>query len=129
MKKLISLIVTAALAVTSVFALAGCNEVEQSTLTAPQNVVLSDTGLLTWDAVENAQSYTVTINGKTYTTATNSYQVESLDVDFTYSVVAEAEFLSTVKPAGMFSSWTVMVLPLGRSLKERNSPFLRVKRI
>ena len=70
--------------------LSACDNEEQ-TLSAPENVVLSDTGLLTWDAVENAESYTVTIGEKTYSTETNSYQVTSLDVDFNYSVVANAQ--------------------------------------
>lgn len=68
-------------------------------LATPQNVVLSDTGLLTWDAVEHAESYTVTIGEKTYSTTTNSYQVTSLDVDFTYSVVAEAKGYTSSLPS------------------------------
>ena len=76
--------------------LAACGE---KVLAAPQNVTLSDTGLLTWDAVENAESYTVTIGEDTYTTSTNSYQVRDLDVDFTYSVIAEAEGYTSSAPS------------------------------
>lgn len=68
-------------------------------LATPQNVVISNTGLLTWDAVENAESYTVTIGDKTYSTPTNSYQVTSLNVDFTYSVVAEAKGYTSSLPS------------------------------
>lgn len=88
MKKLISLFLVCVLLLSS---LSACDKNESKTLATPQNVVLSDTGLLTWDAVEHAESYTVTIGDKTYSTATNSYQVPSLAVDFTYSVVAEAQ--------------------------------------
>lgn len=87
MKKRIGIIL---LCMLLLICLSSCTE-EEKTLSAPENVVLSDTGLLTWNAVENAESYTVTIGEKTYYTATNSYQVTSLDVDFNYSVVANAE--------------------------------------
>lgn len=87
MKKRIGIIL---LCILLLICLSSCTE-EEKTLLAPENVVLSDTGLLTWNAVENAESYTVTIGEKTYSTATNSYQVTSLDVDFNYSVVANAE--------------------------------------
>ena len=87
MKRIISLILVSLILL---LALASCNE-DEKTLGTPQNVVLSDSGLLSWDAVENAESYTVTINDKTYTVKTNSYQIQSLSADFTYSVTAEAE--------------------------------------
>ena len=61
MKKLISLCLVLAMLLP---ALAACDE---KVLSAPQNVVLSETGLLTWDAVENAEGYIVTIGDKTYT--------------------------------------------------------------
>ena len=87
MKKQIGIIL---ICVLLLICLSACDNEEQ-TLSVPENVVLSDTGLLTWDAVENAESYTVTIGEKTYSTETNSYQVTSLDVDFNYSVVANAQ--------------------------------------
>lgn len=61
------------------------------TLAAPQNVKISESGLITWDAVEHATSYTVRVGSATYQVTTNSYQVTNLDVDFKYSVVANAE--------------------------------------
>ena len=85
MKKLISLCLVLAILLPT---LAACDE---KVLSAPQNVVLSETGLLTWDAVANAEGYIVTIGDKSYTTSEPSYQVTSLDVDFNYSVVAVAE--------------------------------------
>lgn len=97
MKRLISLILICALLLTT---LSACDTGDK-TLATPQNVVLSDTGLLTWDAVENAESYTVTIGDKTYSTTTNSYQVSSLSVDFTYSVVAEAKGYKSSPPSEM----------------------------
>lgn len=96
MKKLISLCLVIAFLLAS---LSACSTKKNKTLATPQNVVLSDTGLLTWDAVEHAESYTVTIGNDTYTTTANSYQVTSLDVDFTYSVVAEAEGYTSSAPS------------------------------
>ena len=95
MKKIVSLILVCVLLLTSLSA-CGTNV---KILAAPQNVILSDTGLLTWDAVEHAESYTVTIGGKTYSTTTNFYQVPSLSVDFTYSVVAEAKGYTSSPPS------------------------------
>lgn len=87
MKRIISLVLMF-VCVFAFFSACGTND---KVLATPENVVLSDSGLLTWDAVENAESYTVTISGNTYSTKTNSYQVSSLGMDFTYSVVAEAK--------------------------------------
>ncbi len=87
MKKLISI----SLVLVMLFGmLAACGEPEGA-LAAPKNVKCSDTGLITWDAVEGATSYIVTVAGKTYTVNTNSYQVTNVNVDFRYSVVACAE--------------------------------------
>ncbi len=63
----------------------------RETLAAPQNVRISESGLITWDAVEHATSYTVTIGSTVKTVTETSYQVTNLDVDFRYSVVANAE--------------------------------------
>ena len=87
MKRIVSMILAFALLLTSLVACGG----KEETLDTPKNVVLSKTGMLTWDAVEHAESYTVNIGDKSFTTSTNSYQVNSMNVDFTYSVVAEAE--------------------------------------
>lgn len=90
MKKLISLTLVAVMLLTM---LAACGEEpsDLQTLATPGNVTISDTGLITWDAVEHATSYQVTVGSNTYTASTNSYQVTNLNVDFTYSVVAKAD--------------------------------------
>ncbi len=72
----------------------------RETLATPQNVRISESGLITWDAVEHATSYTVYIGSTVKTSSTNSYQVTNLDVDFKYSVVANAEnYESSAKSA------------------------------
>ena len=93
MRKIINLTV---LCLVLLIVFTGCGD---KTLDTPKNVVLSDTGLITWDAVENAESYTVTINDKTFTTKTNSYQVQSLSIDFTYTVTANAEGYTSSTPS------------------------------
>ncbi|MDE7439883.1 MAG: Ig-like domain-containing protein [Clostridia bacterium] len=60
-------------------------------LATPQNVYVSDTGLITWSAVENAEQYVVVLNGHGYRTSTTSYQVGSVVNDFTYAVYAVAK--------------------------------------
>ena len=94
MKRLTSILLICALLLIS---LSACGE--DKVLGTPQNVTLSDTGRLTWDAVENAESYTVTIGEKTYSTTKIEYQVPSMSVDFTYSVVAEAEGYTSSAPS------------------------------
>ncbi len=71
--------------------LAACSGETPAALAAPANVSCSESGLITWDAVDGATSYIVTVAEKTYTANTNSYQVTNIDVDFCYSVVACAE--------------------------------------
>ena len=94
MKRLTSILLICALLLIS---LSACGE--DKVLGTPQNVTLSDTGRLTWDAVENAERYTVTIGEQTYSTTKNEYQVPSMSVDFTYSVVAEAEGYTSSAPS------------------------------
>lgn len=50
-------------------------------LAAPANVTVSENGIVNFDAVENASSYVVVINGVSYDTNTNSYtlNVEGLE--------------------------------------------------
>lgn len=57
-------------------------------LTAPKNVKISSTGLITWSKVEGATSYLVKINNTPKLSKTTSYQVGSLYSDFEYSVAA-----------------------------------------
>lgn len=64
-----------------------------STLSAPQNVEMSDAGVITWSAVQNATSYVVVLNGSEFETTNTSYQVAQglLVNDIRYSVYAKAE--------------------------------------
>lgn len=68
---------------------AGTDEVV--TLATPENVSVSESGLITWDSVLNATSYVVTINGTDYFVDTTSYQVVSLENDFYFTVYAKAD--------------------------------------
>lgn len=70
----------------------GDNPSAPTTLATPQNVEMSDAGVITWTAVQNATSYTVVLNGNEFETTNTSYQVaQSLLVnDIRYSVYAKA---------------------------------------
>lgn len=59
------------------------------TLDAPGNLSISSDGVISWDAVDGADSYIVTVGDNTYTVTENSYTVTKLDVDFNFSVVAK----------------------------------------
>jgi len=89
MKKFLTLFVM----ILTIFTIVGCNDPKPTieTLGTPQNVVLSETGVLSWDPVSNATSYDVTINGKVTNVKTPFYIVTDLTKDFTYSIVAKAE--------------------------------------
>ena len=87
LKRFICVIVIAILALTFV----GCGEKQKTQLATPQNVTCSDTGLITWDPVENADYYVVVLNGQNLKSETTSYQVGSVVNDFTYAVIALAE--------------------------------------
>lgn len=64
---------------------------EKKTLNAPTNVKITESGLITWDEVENATSYTVNIGSKSFDTTETRYQVTDISYDFRFSVVAKAE--------------------------------------
>lgn len=88
MKKVLVLI----LAICMMFTVVACNDdVDPPKLATPANVAISDTGLITWDAVEHAEQYVVVINDKQNVATTNSYQVASVADTFTYSVIAKAK--------------------------------------
>ncbi|MBQ8230099.1 MAG: hypothetical protein IJZ32_05345 [Clostridia bacterium] len=57
-------------------------------LTAPANVAVSETGLVTWDTVENADGYIVSVNGEEVAVTTNSYQFPALGANATVKVRA-----------------------------------------
>ena len=88
MKKIISLLLVVALTLTALVCYSACGPKQLET---PTNVTVSETGLITWKAVENATGYKVIINGQEYTATAPSYQVSSIENDFTYSIKAVAD--------------------------------------
>lgn len=90
-------ILSVVLAAVFAFALAGCDTGtnpggdETKKLGTPENVAISDTGLITWDAVENATSYVVKVDTQENTTEETHYQILDLSKSFTYSVAARAD--------------------------------------
>lgn len=89
MKKILSITLALVMAVT----LAACSGKGQPLprLSAPQNVEISATGTITWDAVENATSYVVKIGSDENATTATSYQVQDTSAAFTFGVYAKAE--------------------------------------
>lgn len=71
------------------FAVMACGK--DKVLTTPQNVQLSSEGLLSWDVVPNATSYTVKINDEEITVITPFHLINDLTKDFTYTVTAHAD--------------------------------------
>ncbi len=91
MKKILSFFI----AVLALLTLYGCVKDEPKVLTAPTNVAISEEGYITWNEVENATSYIVTINGESFVVTTNSYQVKDLKKDFSFTVKALADGYTT----------------------------------
>ena len=85
MKKILRLFLLVLVA----FCVVACNN--DKTLSTPTNVQISDSGLITWDVVPNATTYTVKINGVEFNVSTPFYLVNDLTKDFTYSISAHAE--------------------------------------
>lgn len=84
MKKILNLFILFLL----LFTISSCKK--EKVLQTPNNVSVSEEGLITWDNVENATKYIVTIDSTAYTTKTNSFQVVDITKDFTCYVVAVA---------------------------------------
>ncbi|MBQ2909131.1 MAG: hypothetical protein IJE56_04165, partial [Clostridia bacterium] len=85
MKKLVSILLIVTLAFTMLVSNIACSKKQLET---PTGVTVSETGLISWQAVKNATGYKVIINGETYSTSATSYQVSSTENDFTYSIIA-----------------------------------------
>lgn len=85
MKKIVSLLLAIGLA----FTFAACSA-DKETLATPSNVQVSESGVISWNAVENATEYVVVINGTEYEVSSTSYQ-PNVSGNFTYSVYAKAE--------------------------------------
>lgn len=77
------------LMVIMVLAFFGCTKTPK--LLTPSNLAISPQGLISWDAVDNADGYRVTIDGNTYTVADTCYQVGDASNSFTCFVVAIAK--------------------------------------
>lgn len=87
MKKIISLVLVTAMLLA---ALVSCKDNVPKKLEKPGDLAISDTGLITWSASENATTYTVTVGSASTDVTGTSYQVTDLSADFNYSVVAKA---------------------------------------
>lgn len=66
----------------------GPSKPDLSPLSAPANIVIND-GKISWDSVDNAESYIVSINGAEYTAAKNELTVSSLR-DGVYNIKVKA---------------------------------------
>lgn len=93
MKKIGLIFVCVLIALCSLTVFVACDETtpEVKTLSTPTNVGVSEGGLITWDAVPNATSYVVKINGIENPVTTTYYQVAVLENDFYFTVYAKAE--------------------------------------
>ncbi len=87
MKKILKFFI----AVLALLTLYSCVKDEPQELAVPTNVTISEEGYISWDKVENATSYIVTINEKSYVVTTNNFQVEDLKNDFKFTVKALAD--------------------------------------
>ena len=106
MKKILNIF----LLVLVMFAMVSCKK--DKTLATPTNVQISEAGLITWNVVENAESYIVYINNQEYTVTTPFYLVSNLNVDFTYSVVACASKYDASAPSAVQSYKTSYIPPV-----------------
>lgn len=84
-KKLLLVLLT----VIMVLAFFGCTKTPK--LLTPGNLAISPQGRISWDAVDKADGYRVTIGDNTYTVANTFYQVNDVSSGFTCSVVAIAK--------------------------------------
>lgn len=100
MKRIVSLF----LVLITVLSMAACT-VSGSKLAAPTNVeasMLNGSVLITWDPVENANSYEITVGDTSYTTQQNLYLVKGpITADFTYSVIAVADGYRSSDASGL----------------------------
>ncbi len=100
MKKIVSLLLILTLTVTA-FGCVGGNK--DKTLATPTGVQITKQGLITWQTVENATGYVVTVNGSDHAVNTTSYQVSSVESDFTYYIVATAEGYINSAPTQVYT--------------------------
>lgn len=67
-------------------------------LSQPQGLKVNVNALISWNAVDGATSYELTLNGESYTVNTTSYQADKM-LDYTVSVVAKADGYIDSEPA------------------------------
>lgn len=94
-----------------VFIMIGMFSCKNKTLETPTNVTLSEAGVISWDPVENAQSYIVVINEQQYTVNTPFYLVNNLTNDFTYSVIACADKFENSLPSELLTFTAPVITP------------------
>lgn len=80
-----------------VLAFFGC--VETPKLLAPANLTISSDGLISWDAVDNADGYRITIGDNSYTVAVTQFQAPDTSSDFNFTVVAIAKGADDSEPS------------------------------
>ena len=96
LKAITSLLVALALGILF-FACAPTNNGKK--LDTPQNVVCTDDGIISWDAVENAAEYVVVVDGVNYTAKGTTFKVSDTSRDYEYSVYATAEGYTPSDPS------------------------------
>lgn len=77
-------------------------------LAAPANIRI-DNGVIRWDQVDGATEYLVRINGKNYTTATNSFPITGYDEGEYFTVITA--FASGYKAAAGIFQFTIVSPP------------------
>ncbi|HBF15294.1 MAG TPA: hypothetical protein DDW30_06390, partial [Clostridiales bacterium] len=94
MKKTVAVILLLAMLLVSLASCANAvkdpTETGEPKLARPENLTVSESGLISWTAVPNATGYTVTVGTVTAEVSGTSYQATATDTDFNFSVVAKA---------------------------------------
>lgn len=99
--KIFRKLICALLLVVVTLTFVGCGDEsdKKQSLATPENVKVTDEGLISWNAVENADYYVVVLNGNNYRADGTTYQVGSVINDFTYQIIAVSESGSASAPS------------------------------
>lgn len=95
MKKVLSLILVVCM-LSTFFCLAAC---KKEKLKTPENVQVNNNGVISWDAVENADEYDVIVDDQTFTVTETSFAVSDTTKSFEFSVVAKAKDYENSDPS------------------------------
>lgn len=95
MKRFLSFILVICMA-SAFFCLASC---QTKKLDVPQNVKITVNGIISWDKVENAETYDVHIDDQVFNVGENTYTVTDVTKSFSFSVVAKAEGFEDSDPS------------------------------